>query len=154
MTACSGISGLGVAFFPCHSGNVPTKPVGIFQIMPTTSGYIHYGSASIFFILLAINSLFLFTLSKHAIKTKEKNIRNVIYRSCGIAIIISLVLLVIIRLTLGQEGMDQAKLVLIFETIMLLAFGLSWLVKGETLFKDTPHTHSINSTRQTTTLEN
>ena len=35
---------------------------------------------------------------------------------------------------------------LVFETIMLLAFGISWLVKGETLFADKPNEERFNLT--------
>jgi hypothetical protein len=34
----------------------------------------------------------------------------------------------------------------VFETVMLLAFGISWLVKGETLFADKPDEERFNLT--------
>jgi hypothetical protein len=45
--------------------------------------------------------------------------------------------ILLIRSLVGTE-VENDKTLLVFETIMLLAFGTSWLVKGKTLFKDKP----------------
>jgi hypothetical protein len=57
---------------------------------------------------------------------------------CGIAIFASLATLGILTAVLGKEGLGATAWTLVFETIMLLAFGISWLVKGETIYKDKP----------------
>jgi hypothetical protein len=134
----SGIAGLGIAIFPCSYPNAPSSGVGVFQLPPEITGYFHYGSASIFFILLAINSYFLFTLGDKKNWTKSKSIRNGIYRACGIIIFCSLVTLGVLTVTLGKDQLGSTVWTLICETVMLLAFGISWLVKGETIFKDKP----------------
>lgn len=138
VTGIIGFTGLGVAIFPCRYSLASTEPLGIFQINPTISNKIHLVCAFTFFFLLAINSIFLFTLTKNKDipKTKDKKIRNYIYIGCGIIILLSLVIL-LIRSLVGA-GVENDKTLLIFETIMLLAFGTSWLVKGRTLFKDKP----------------
>ena len=64
-------------------------------------------------------------------KTRNKKIRNYIYIGCGIVILISLAIL-LIRSLVGA-GAEKSKALLFFETIMLVAFGISWLVKGRTL---------------------
>ncbi len=136
VTAMSGLAALGVVIFPSRCSFVSTEPLGIFQISPTISDKIHAVCSVIFFILLAINSIFLFTLTKSRDipKTRNKKIRNYIYIGCGIIILLSLVIL-LVRSLVGVE-VENDKTLLIFETIMLLAFGVSWLVKGKTLFKD------------------
>ena len=138
VTGIIGFTGLGVAIFPCLKSITSTETVGIFQINPVISNKIHLICAFTFFFLLAINSMFLFTLTKSndIPKTKDKKIRNCIYISCGIIILLSLVIL-LIRSLVGAE-VENDKTLLIFETVMLLAFGISWLVKGKTLFKDRP----------------
>ncbi len=138
VTAMSGLAALGVVIFPSRYNLVSTEPLGIFQISPNISNKIHIVCALIFFFLLAINSIFLFTLtkSKDIPKTRNKKIRNYIYIGCGIIILLSLVLL-LLRSLVGTE-IENDKTLLVFETIMLLAFGTSWLVKGEILFKDKP----------------
>jgi len=138
ITAIIGLTGLGVAIFPCLKSSTSTEAVGIFQINPVISNNIHLICAFTFFFLLAINSIFLFTLTKSEDipKTKDKKIRNYIYIGCGIIILLSLAIL-LIRSLVGVE-VENDKTLLVFETIMLLAFGVSWLVKGKTLFKDRP----------------
>ncbi len=138
MATLSGIAGLGIALFPCSSPFLPLSAVGIFQITPPVAGYLHYGSSALFFILLGVNSFFLFTLGDKAHWTKRKSIRNGIYRACGVIIFLSLATLLILRLTLGSDGLGATAWTLVFETVMLLSFGVSWLVKGETIFRDRP----------------
>ncbi len=134
----SGITGLGIALFPCGCPDAPLTGIGMFRLQAGTSGYFHYGSAVIFFVLLAFNSFFLFTLGDKKNWTKSKTRRNGIYRACGLIIFASLVILGILTLALGKDGLDATVWTLVFETVMLLAFGTSWLVKGETIFKDKP----------------
>lgn len=131
----SGIAGLGIAIFPCESRVVPSSAVGVFQFMPPIAGYLHYGSSALFFILLGINSYFLFTLGDEKNWTKSKSIRNYIYRACGLIIFGSLLTLAILAMTLGEE-LVATVWTFVFETIMLLAFGASWIVKGEALLAD------------------
>lgn len=131
----SGIAGLGIAIFPCESRIEPFSAVGIFQLTPPIAGYLHYVSSALFFILLGINSFFLFTLGDKMKWTKSKSKRNVIYRVCGLVIFASLITLLILFLILSS-ALVATVWTFIFETVMLLAFGISWLVKGETLFAD------------------
>jgi hypothetical protein len=137
MAILSGIAGLGIAIFPCASRIEPSSAVGVFQLTPPIAGYLHYGSSALFFILLGINSYFLFTLGDKKNWTKSKSIRNGIYRVCGIVIFASLLTLAILSKILGDKLVATAW-TFVFETVMLLAFGISWLVKGETLFADKP----------------
>ena len=134
----SGIAGFGIALFPCFHDFAPARLVGVFQLIPESSDKIHLTCACIFFILLATNSFFLFTLSdrKAELRSRRKNLRNRIYHLCGLTIFASIVLLVVLRLILGSAVLAKDRIVLTLEAVMLLAFGFSWLIKGETLFKD------------------
>jgi hypothetical protein len=140
VTNTSALAGFGIAIFPCLQSSSSTAPVGIFQLSPQLSNIIHLSCAAVFFTLLAINSIFLFTLSKNknAAPTKNKKKRNIVYITCGIVILASIAILVVLLILFPHDEIDKYRLVLIFETIMLLAFGVSWLVKGETLFRDKP----------------
>jgi hypothetical protein len=142
----SGIAGLGIAIFPCESRIDPSMAVGTFQLSPPLAGYLHYGSSALFFILLGINSYFLFTLGDKKKWTKRKSSRNVIYRACGLVIFASLLTLAMLTIILGEKKLVATSWTFVFETVMLLAFGLSWLVKGETLFADRPHERRFNLT--------
>jgi hypothetical protein len=62
--------------------------------------------------------------------------RNVVYIVCGCVMIATLVALVLIMRFLDDQIQERTKAVFIAETILLEAFGISWLVKGETILRD------------------
>jgi hypothetical protein len=121
ITTISGVFGICIVLFPCSG--VLNGNVGYFQIPIKISSKLHCISAVIFFGLLAINSFFLFTLGENK-PTKEKKIRNLIYRICGIGMIGSFLLMLI------PHFFAQTFIV---EAIALTFFGVSWLVKGQAL---------------------
>ncbi len=135
VTTITGIAGLCVALFPCYNEALEEQRVGIFQLYPETSNVVHLTFAAIFFLLLAINSYFLFTRIIDAV-TPQKLKRNTIYRICGIVIFICLIGLFASMILFSPEQRASSRIVLIFETIALLAFGVSWLVKGQTIWPD------------------
>ena len=85
-------------------------------LVPLTYPILHGVSAVLFFLSIAYMSYFQF--SKDA---KHKYI----YKICGIVIVISLLLLVILK--------NVSYSMLILEIIALTSFGISWLTKGKTL---------------------
>ncbi len=115
------VSALGIAFFP----TVKEGPLNL-------SAYIHFTSSIIFFLTLACISLFLFT-KKASHPTRQKMTRNWVYRICGIVMVGSLIALVIFYMFFKDES---SHFVFVIQTIALIAFGISWLVKGEALFAD------------------
>jgi hypothetical protein len=136
VTWAIGFAGAGVVAFPCPPYALSQTPVGIFQLPQTTSGPIHFTCAAVFFFLLAINSIFLFTMSDKKIPGKKKQIRDAIYVASGVLILLCLATLLVIKLA-ARDFYNNSSIALIFETVMLLAFGASWLVKGEIpLFRD------------------
>lgn len=139
VTTASGIAGLVLAICPCmQSKESAADLVGIFMLNQGTSETVHSISSGVFFILLAVNSIFLFTRSN--LKWKDfsfrKKTRNIIYISCGILILVTLAVLQVLTKKLGAEYVAGHGILLALEIVMLWAFGFSWLVKGETLFKD------------------
>ena len=128
----AGVAGLGVCLFPC-SVDGSAECVGTFLLDKDLSNVIHTVSAVIFFILLAYNSIFLFTKGE-ANPTKKKRIRNVIYRVSGAGMIASFTLLLLPDFTVK---------VWLIEAIALFFFGISFLTKADIypwLFCDTPFT--------------
>lgn len=128
---CSGIAGLLVCLFPTSSAAFPGK-VGTFMIDSGLSSTIHNLSAVIFFVLLAYNSFFLFTKSAGEM-TRNKKIRNVIYRICGIGMVASFLLLLLPAFPIK---------IWLVETIALFFFAISFLTKADIypwLFCDTPY---------------
>ncbi len=122
LNTAAGIFGWGICLFPCaaRSGNI-----GTFQIPAPTSDIIHMISAIGFFGILAYNSLFQFTKGV-AEPTPHKKKRNVIFRICGIGMIVSFVLL-----PFAIYGLINVPHVIWWiEAIALAFFGISWLTKA------------------------
>ena len=135
ITTITGVAGLGIALFPCYSAAY-TK-TGFFQLSPSLSNVFHTICAGSFFLLLAINSIFIFTLTDgKKPKTRNKERRNAIYIACGLVILASLIVIAILHIAYGQEFLDTKTWIFVLETVLLEAFGVSWLVKGETILKD------------------
>ena len=121
VTTISGIFGIMIVLFPCAC-TVSGEMVGFFQLPVAISNTIHCASACAFFILLSINSLFLFTIGEKE-PTKQKKIRNIIYRVCGIGMLCALILMVL--------PVSFFAKTFVVEAIALTFFGISWLVKGQ-----------------------
>lgn len=119
LNTVAGCFGLMICMFPCN--NPDLAYVGTFQIPTNISKYIHNGSAVVFFGLLAINSLFLFTKHGAGEMTAKKKKRNIIYKICGIGMIASFALFIL---------PDFYAKTWLIETIALFFFGLSFLTKS------------------------
>lgn len=113
------VFGLLILLFPCYKAEYGV--CGSFQIPSKISHIIHMVAAVVFFALLAFNSLFLFTKSSGEM-TREKKIRNIIYRVCGIGMLASFLLLLIPNWRIGTW---------VVEAIALAFFGISWLTKAD-----------------------
>lgn len=137
----AGVGALGVAFFPPIITEIPGGCLNECVKSNDWKTIVHLTSASLFFVTLALTSIFLFTRTSNEegyIITKEKIIRNQIYRISGITILISLALIILYKLLLIHKYpvIDSLKPMFWLETIALIAFGISWLVKGEAGLKD------------------
>jgi hypothetical protein len=133
---------LGVAFFP-NSGS-------------STDGLIHFSSAIGLFLTLSFFSLFLFTkgtespqdfrgtissfrfgaIKSNAPEKRQKKKRNRVYVICGLIILGCIITLSLYYAFWQKSVLSSIKPVFWLETIMVWAFGFSWLVKGETLWRD------------------
>ena len=130
----SAVCGIGVAF-------CPTSPASCATHRQLVIGTIHYIFAALLFLTLAYFCLVLFKMSAvgHTVTRKKKQ-RNVVYTVCGIVILVSLALLSTLTFLLHKH--DKKYLFadvapgIFFETTSLLAFGVAWLIKGETFLKD------------------
>jgi len=99
----------------------------------------HYVSAAVFLVSLAFMSLFLFVKSAFpkSKRCKEKVRRNRVYRTCGIIMIIALIVIVLgLTEFITPETYDRYKLTFWMEALAVEAFGFSWLVKGEAIMGD------------------
>ena len=67
--------------------------------------------------------------------TERKRQRNAVYRVAGVVIVVCLALIALLNL-LPPGPVDDLQPVFWLETIASVSFGVSWLIKGETLLKD------------------
>ena len=125
---------LGVALFP-------TKGTGIIHTL-------HYISAFGLFLTLIYFSIFLFTKTEEGGKlfefpkfrkrdclSPEKLNRNRIYVFSGLVMFLCLVAIIIYK-CFSDPWLYKYAPVFWLESLMLVAFGFSWFVKGDALFKD------------------
>lgn len=122
-----GLSSLGTVWFPpTPEGNEIDLVAGV-----------HYVSALLLFLALSFFCLFLFTKSdvEKDLRTANKKIRNKIYIACGVIMLLCLAIMIYIfsNEKLGGEG---TVLAYILQTVSTVAFGFSWLVKGNFILKD------------------
>ena len=140
-SSVAGLAALAIAFFPTNAETlVPEKIIIndciLFSLRENNlRNAIHYASAALFFVSLAYMSAFLFTKSRGS-KTKEKVIRNKVFVICGIIIFLSIVLIALYGIFGKESSLKNYKPVFWLEWLALLAFGISWLVKGEIVLKD------------------
>jgi len=118
LSTLAAIAAVSVAVFPTTSdASVPSRS-------EHNIGIVHGISAAVLFILLAVFALFLFPRGSGAM-TPEKQRRNVLYRTCGGIMGIAILLMVVWR-----DPPETWHVFLALETICVVAFGVSWLIKG------------------------
>lgn len=105
---------------------LPTKQAGTDSSLGSV---VHLVAAATVFLLLAWFAYFRFTMTgTGSVMTPRKRLRNTVYRVCGVVIAASMVILLVIWVTIGVDR-DWHPL-LVFESIAIVAFGASWLLKG------------------------
>jgi hypothetical protein len=130
LTNFAGYMAFGVAFFPTNPDSWIDK---IYTLIPLNSallGYIHYGFAATFFLILSIISINVFTIGQEEndhIPISAFN-ENHIYRICGYLILVFIIMIPIFSII---DIFYYSTL--LFEALALFAFGISWLIKGRVL---------------------
>lgn len=115
----------------------PTTPPPPAEPTPgeEVAGIVHYAGAGVFFLALAYLSYFRFTRTGGN-PTPQKLRRNVVYRVCGVVMVVAIALAVLLGTVLPDAVLEVVLPVYWLEAVAVLAFGVSWLVKGEALLRD------------------
>lgn len=123
----AGIFALGIAFFP----NNTSDPLMVRNI-------IHLCSALLFFSTLIYFSLCLFTQTDQEVISAQKKNRNMVYKICAYVMIVCIALITVYMAFLKGKisWLDWIKPVFWLESFALLAFGISWITKGQFIYKD------------------
>jgi len=132
------IFALGVALFPTTDCG-PIVAGGCQAANSTTPFHakVHFTSAAGLLITLAIFSLFLFTKSDPSQPmTPRKKWRNTVYRTCGIVILAMVAAAAYYVIKYPSCCGEQGPTLFVLEAVALVAFGLSWIVKGEAILAD------------------
>lgn len=136
----AGFCAIGIALFHTHIPNAyQTTACSITTFdTPSFMPILHVIFAFIFFLTLAYMSYFIFTKSDgNQPMTTQKVKRNRIYKIAGIIIVVCMLLILVYhQLVKNNTDLYQYKIAFWLETIMLVAFGLSWITKGEMIYKD------------------
>lgn len=130
LTNIAGAMAFGIAFFPTTPIAMADKVDSLIPSVHPSLGWLHYGFAAIFFAVLSIISINVFTLGQQENKTIPLSAfnENNIYKTCGYLMLLFLVLTPICDI---YNVFPNSTL--IFEALMLFAFGISWLIKGRAL---------------------
>lgn len=121
---------VGVALFP-------TTPPGTSGGLAAAIGAIHLTCAAAFFLVLAYFCLVLFVKTRaDGVMTERKKQRNLVYRVCGWTILACVALVAIYFALLTHTPLRQLNPVLWLESAAVIAFGISWLTKGEAILAD------------------
>ena len=135
----AGLFAILVALFPTNFGSYATGTCSrMVDGENAFSNVVHYISATLLFSAFAYFSLVLFTKTDNAYTvTPEKIIRNRIYKTCGWIIVVCILGIAICSFSNGAfRALKPYHPIFVLETFALLAFGYSWLIKGETFFTD------------------
>jgi hypothetical protein len=121
---------------------VPVSPDPNYTDWRQYMGLVHYAFAATLFSTLGYFCLGLFTLHKGTM-TSEKRQRNVVYKVCGWTIygcIASIAIAEVMVLNewspLRSDNIIALAPVYWLEAVAVVAFGVSWLIKGEFILAD------------------
>ncbi|MFG1644858.1 DUF998 domain-containing protein [Amycolatopsis sp. NPDC049252] len=114
----AGLGAIGLALFPTTPGTAATT-------WDQTSGVLHLAFAAVFFLSLAYFCLRLFPHDG-----EQPPGTGIVYRTCGVVILVCLVL---IALTSALGLVPSLHPALWLESVAVWAFGVAWLLKGQTL---------------------
>jgi hypothetical protein len=125
LAAIAGTAAIGLALAPT------ARSAGVTG-WEQAAGVLHLVFAAMFFLALATFCLALFTLDDGR-PTPQKRQRNVVYRICGVVILGCLVLGVVAATAFPSAVDSELRPLFWLQSLAVLAFGVAWFVKGETL---------------------
>ena len=125
----AGICAIGVSL-------LPTAPDVDATQRQMAIGLAHTSFATCFFLTLALMAIFLFRKTDQENPGRRKRQRNMVYLICGIAILACIVLAALFLLVQNlsvTSWLQPLHPIFWLESASVLAFGVAWFVKGETL---------------------
>jgi hypothetical protein len=130
----AGLFAILIALFPAKGPAVFSACDIIDRHASAFSDTVHSVACALFFVDLICMSLFLFTKDDGNPMPKKLK-RNIVYKICGYVMLASVILLGICYMK-WVPSWSSWDPILVFETVALIAFGVSWLTKGQGILKD------------------
>lgn len=131
------IAGDLACLFAIGTALFPAAPNKASLCAPVISEYVHWTFAALLFITLIYFALFLFTKTNpDRDPTPEKIRRNRVYRGCGYIMGLCIVLIAAHGLFMSDSSIQTYKPVFWLESIIVWAFGIAWIIKGEAILGD------------------
>lgn len=130
LTNFAGMMAFGVALVPTNPLEGMTRINTLFPHAGDWLGWFHYGFAALLFLIFSNLAINVFTQGQKKEPGTPNSIfnENNIYRTCGYAIIVFVIL---VPLLASVKSLPYSTLVL--EALSLFAFGVAWLIKGRAL---------------------
>jgi Protein of unknown function (DUF998) len=127
----AGLLAVGVALFPTNAPHTA----------PTTISILHVAFAALLFVLLGV---ICFRFGNRDGKREDRSVRwrtrwRRVHRGCAIVIWVA----VVASVALAARGSDNNYTVFVGETVAVLAFGVSWFLKGSELFNILREEHGL-----------
>ena len=124
----AGIGAVGVALFPTPPDNPSARA--------TIVGYFHFAFGALMFSSLIVIALWLFRKTDpNSAPTRVKQLRDRVYLICGIVMLVALSFAGIASLPFAT-ALNPINPVFWGEATAIVAFGVSWLVKGQVILRD------------------
>jgi hypothetical protein len=144
LSTIAGICGIFAAFSPTAADDL-RQSFSVHTPLPDVPEIFgferHTIVAGLFFIALGLISLYCFPQNdvNAQISTLQKK-RNIIFKTCGWILLVSVLLMAIYFLSDRISTMfGKIPFIFIMETIASWAFGISWLTKGDTIYPEGEH---------------
>lgn len=126
----AGAFAIAVALFPVRPEPVATQQEVIV-------GRVHLIAAGLLFLTLAYFALFLFRRTDpNRTPTPKKLQRNLVYTISGYTILAAIAAIVIVKQLPADSPIQSLDPVFWLESLAVVAFGVSWLTKGEAILQD------------------
>jgi hypothetical protein len=152
LTTLSGVFAWGVALIPTNNNSQDSCSILNFPPDNVWRNSIHHICAASMLLIFSYVSIKLFTrsnVSKYSETNpiKWKIIRNRIYRTCGWAIVVSIVTIGVLSLLEARGVSIPFKYTFWFEVTSIVPFGVAWLIKGGFLFTDMGDASTVEQTK-------
>jgi len=127
-----GASALGVALFPLDFGSDPL-------VQKSLVGYLHTFSGGVFFLTLALYSLYHFPRDASLEKEPHLRERSFVYRASGLMILLCMIAMsgyLFLSDFSSKQWLNQYNFLFWMEWIAVWSFAAAWLAKGRAIVAD------------------